>query len=61
MELISKTTVIDDVTYEPIHTLTFKVSQTLLDDLALIKEMYGANEAATIIGTELLEQILKRK
>ena len=61
MELISKTTEIDDETYEPIHTLTFKVNQTLLDDLVLIKERYGINEAATIIGVGLLEQLLKGK
>jgi hypothetical protein len=61
MQLISKTTVIDDATYEPVHTLTFEVWQTRLDDLAFIKERYGINEAATIIGVGLLEQILKGK
>ena len=61
MKIINKTTVIDDNTYIPVHTFTVVIEQTLLDDLELIKSLYGINDAAQIIGHGFLEQIFEGK
>ena len=57
MKLINLTTAIDDATYEPVHTVTLEIHQTVFDDLKHIEALAGRNDAAQIIGISFLEQM----
>lgn len=60
MKLISRTTRIDDATYEPIHTVTVEITQTFLDDLKVIESIIDKNEAALILGTGFMELVIDK-
>jgi len=56
MNLIEIESKINPATYEPIYTVTFELTATMIDDLKLIKYTVGESDAAEMIGMAFIEQ-----